>query len=208
MDTTCSSSTCSQTGTLYCNGCKSTTYCSKTCQIAHWPIHKQNCAATQKHNCYLVRAAPSNGTSSFNSISDQIEPLNLEHYGNEFAEIKELKTRLGWTSASEVGKFYDHLGTDTWYYYVYGQRKGAAEGKPKNEIASRACGKEIYGDVAVIRSGPGGEDTPELFASWVLRKALEYYDGRNSGKVFAERESSRIGRKMGVDLSGATTMNL
>ena len=69
----------------------------------------------------------------------------------------ELKFRLGWSSVSEVAKFYDHKGIDTWYHYVYGQPNAKREGKSKNEAVSRAShqGKDVFGDIAVIRSEPG-----------------------------------------------------
>jgi len=119
------------------------------------------------------------------------------------AEIQEVKSRCGWSSVSEVGKFYDHVGTDSWYYYVYGQRKGKTEGKSFNAALSMACGttrgKEIYGDVAVIRSGPSDDEpVPERFTSVALAKALDYYKDKDCEQVFVEREKSRCGRKMGV----------
>lgn len=188
--TNCSDPTCTEPGSLRCGGCKSIAYCSSTCQKTHWPTHKKSCAATQKHNCYLICAAPSTDSSS-SSLSDHIEPLHLRKYGNELAEINEIKSRCGWSSVSEVGKFYDHLGTDGWYYYVYGQRKGKAEGKRYNAAVSRACGstrsKEIYGDVAVIRSGPSDdENVPENFTSAALAKALAFYEGKDPEQVFRE----------------------
>ncbi|KAL8659919.1 MAG: hypothetical protein Q9202_006900 [Teloschistes flavicans] len=67
-----------------------------------------NCAASLKYNCYLVRADTHTASSAL--ILKPIEPLNLTHYGNEFAEKKELKTRLKWSSVYEAGKFYDHQG--------------------------------------------------------------------------------------------------
>lgn len=80
-----------------------------------------------KYNCYLVRTTPNSSAANSSSetpITSLIEPFHLQHYGNEFAEIKELKSRLGWSSVVEVGKFYDHKGTDTWYHYVYGRPNG------------------------------------------------------------------------------------
>ncbi|KAI4087299.1 MAG: hypothetical protein L6R37_008334, partial [Teloschistes peruensis] len=126
------------------------------CQRIHWPTHQKNCAASAKHNCYLVRADTTINTTSSTLRPKSIEPLNLQQHGNEFAEKKELKTRLKWSSVYEAGKFYDHQGADSWYYYVYGQSKGKSEGKQKNEAVSKACGCGVYGDAAVIRSGPGG----------------------------------------------------
>ena len=143
-----------------------------------------------KHNCYLVRATPTSNSTT--PVASLIEPFQLQNYGNEYAEIQELKSRLGWSSAAEVAKSHDHKGTDTWYHYVYGQPNGKKEGKSKNEAVSRAGyqGNDIYGDVAVIRSGPGegpSEEQQIFTASW-LAKSLDFY----------KRERSRFQRKMGM----------
>ena len=105
----------------------------------------------------------------------------------------------------EVGKFYDHLGNDSWYYFVYGQTNRKAE---LNRAVSRACGTSVYGDVAVIRSGSAGYDTPEVFTRTVLDKALKYYETGNAREIFAEREKSRVSRSMGIDLSGVPHINI
>ncbi|KAL8637060.1 MAG: hypothetical protein Q9226_009166, partial [Calogaya cf. arnoldii] len=99
--------------------------------------HEQSCVAPgPEHNCYLVRATPSPTTAlSVDNISDWVGPLHLEHFGDESAEMEELRTRLRWSSVMEAGKFYDHTGEDKWYYYVYGH----SDGGPKNEAVSRAC---------------------------------------------------------------------
>lgn len=204
MASTCSSPECSQTGALRCTGCSEVSYCSKDCQRTHWPTHKKNCAASLKYNCYLVRA-DTHTTSS--APLKPIEPLNLTQYGNEFAEKKELKTRLKWSSVYEAGKFYDHQGAHSWYYYVYGQPKGKSEGKKKNKAVSKACGRDVYGDSAVIRSGPGGDPTPENFTSGVLAKVLAFYESNSSSAVFAERERNRMSSKTGIDLSGVPSMH-
>lgn len=101
-----------------------------------------------------------------------------------------------------MGKFYDHLGTDSWYYYVYGQIQRKPEGKSRNSIVSKSCGGEIYGDVAVIRSGPAEQGSvPEEFNYFMLLKALRYYETKSSYEVSATREKSRCARMMGIDLS-------
>ena len=130
-----------------------------------------------KHNCYLVCATPTSNSTT--PVASLIEPFQLQNYGNEYAEIQELKSRLGWSSAAEVAKFYDHKGTDTWYHYVYGQPNGKKEGKSKNDAVSRA--------------GYQGND----ISSW-LAKSLDFYKTDDARDVFAKRERSRFQRKMGM----------
>lgn len=153
----------------------------------------------QKYNCFLIRAKPHSSTPPLQDIASQVEPFNLNSYGNEMGEMRELKTRLGWKSATEVGKFYDHKGTDSWYYYVYGD-EGSSQ--PKNEAASLVCYKKIKGDIAVIRSGPAGTDTPEYFTQKELSEAVEFYKTHDRSKVFHEREKSRFSSSMGMNLEG------
>lgn len=79
-----------------------------------------------------------------------MEPISLKDYGDWGAEMRELKRRLGLAAADEAGKFYDHTGTDSWYYYAYSDSETEA---PENRVASRCLGRTVWGDVAVIRSG-------------------------------------------------------
>ncbi|KAL8903707.1 MAG: hypothetical protein Q9207_003751 [Kuettlingeria erythrocarpa] len=106
-----------------------------------------------------------------------------------------------------MGNFYDHTGADTWCYFVYVQVWGKKEKKAQNEVASRACGRPQYGDVAIIRSGPAGFDTPETFTKSALVKALEFYKTHESSAMFAERERNRMGKTTGLDLSGVTSID-
>ena len=152
----------------------------------------------QKCNCFLIRAEPRSATPLQN-ITSQVEPFNLSSYGDEMGEMRELKTRLGWKNAREVGKFYDHKGTDSWYYYVYGEEGSS---RPKNEAASLVCYKKMKGDIAVIRSGPAGTDTPEYFTQKELSEAVEFYKTHDRSKIFTEREKSRISHSMGMNLEG------
>ena len=161
-------------------------------------MHKPACSTPTKYNCFLIRATSSSTGSVFENVSGQIEPLHLEKYGNEFAEIQELKERLGWKGAAEVGKFYDHKGTDSWYYYVYGESglsKKDQGTKPENELANLVCYRPISGDIAVIRSGPGGDDIPETFTKEELSQAVEFYKTENRAEIFTRREYSRFMRK-------------
>ena len=201
METTCSLPSCSQPATLRCGACKISHYCSKECQKSHWKTHKAICFALPKYNCFLIHATPSTTDPVLESVSGQIEPLHLEKYGSEFAEIQELKARLGWKGAVEVGKFYDHKGTDSWYYYVYGEsglsKKDQAT-KPKNELANLLCYAPVFGDIAVIRSGPGGDDIPETFTKEELTEAVEFHKTNKRADIFQQREYSRIMRRSGV----------
>ena len=74
---------------------------------------------------------------------------------------------------------------------------GKREGKPKNEIASQACGRDIWVDVAVVRSGPAGATPPEMFSSGIFCKTLQWLQDKDSSDVFAEREKQRAMRSMG-----------
>ena len=78
----------------------------------------------------------------------------------------------------------------------------------KNEAVSKACGNDVYGDAVVIRSGPEGGQIPENFTSTALGKTLTFYESNSTRHVFAEREKSRVSRKMGIDLSGVPSMHI
>jgi hypothetical protein len=51
------------------------------------------------------------------AINSKVEMFNLESYGSEPAEKKELGHRLGtaWAEVQEIGKFYNQAGGDTWF---------------------------------------------------------------------------------------------
>ena len=147
-------------------------------------------ASRVKCNGFLIRAAPASPTTKpFDDIPGQVSPFHFQSYGDETGEMRELKARLAWKTAHEAGKFYDSLGSNQWYYYVYGN---STRDKPVNEVASRVCHSgQVRGDVVVIRSGPAGLDTPEEFTKAELCRDLEFYKTRNAQGVFAEREKSR-----------------
>ena len=156
----CSAKGCHKPGTLCCSGCKNYyTYCSKKCQKADWREHRKICLVYQPYNGFRIIAEPATNSPVFQNIHAQLLPFHFHDYGIEGREHRELKRELNWTSVSEVGRFYDHTGDDRWYYFVYGQ-EDAWQGKeptlPKNELASKACGRDLWGDVVVIRSGPMG----------------------------------------------------
>jgi hypothetical protein len=136
-------------------------------------------------------------------VAAHVESFALHDYGTEAGEVHELERRLGWTETTEVGKFYDHKGSDTWYYWVYGPHSSSlrANTAPLNEVASLCCYETVYGDVAVIRSGPLDSVVPEEFTKADLVKTLEFYRTRDFRLVFSAREKSRNLRIVaGLDL--------
>lgn len=105
--------------------------------------------------------------------------------------------QLGWPEANEMGKFYDHAGTTSWYYYVYGSSEHI--GTPtKNEAASLVCFQPVNGDVAVVRSGPADADYEENIVKEDLVNAVEFHKTHDRGKVFLGREESRFRSNVGV----------
>lgn len=206
---TCSASSCTNAGTLVCTGCTTpvSRYCSKECQTRDWKSHKVHCASAQKSNCYLIRAtssSTSNSTADSSNFAAHVESFPLNDYGTETGERAELKRRLGWTVIDEVGKFYDHKGSDTWYYYVYGpDQASSANTSTKNKVASLCCGRVVYGDVVVVRSGPVDSiNIPERFTKAEFVNTLEFYRTEDTREVFVRREKSRASRKFGIDLEG------
>lgn len=216
MANICSNPTCPEPGTRTCGGCKRTKYCSRNCQRSHWSAHKAACkAASQstapKSNCYILRAAPqTDNVPVLDNIAGQIEPFSLSDLGNEVAEKRQLGQHLGWNGSIEVGKFYDHKGSDRWYYYVYGDARAfnATSGLPHNEAAGFVCHKKkVYGDIGIVRSGPLGSSFPEEFSKLELVKAVEYYKMNDKDKVFSEREMSRATRSFGMPGGGAGSVH-
>jgi hypothetical protein len=131
------------------------------------------------------------------TFADYIEPFNLQAYGNEEGEKAELKQRLGWAVVQEAGKFYGHRGADTWYYYAYGPWISQGTSSPKNEVASLCTGRVILGDVAVVRSAPVDSiNYAESFSKAELMQTAEFYKTTNPSIVFAEREETRVLRKL------------
>ena len=115
-------------------------------------------------------------------------------------EKRQLENHLGWKHAYEVGKFYDHTGADNWYYYVYGDELAfnPKTGAPLNEAAGLVCHhKSIYGDVAVVRSGPMGSTYAEEFPVSELAASVRFYQTNDRGHVFAQREMSRMKKTFG-----------
>ena len=211
MPDLCCNPSCSESGPLRCGRCKGAQYCGPACQRTHWPAHKAACKAAAQHpgpqqpqsNCYILRATSPTSASDAaapTTVADRIEPFPLSDLGNEGAEKRQLERRLGWKKSIEVGKFYDHVGTDTWYYYVYGDARAfnAKAGLPANEAASLVCyQRHVYGDVGIVRSGPMGSEYAEEFSKADLARSVEFYRMNDKHKVFTMREKSRAIRNAG-----------
>jgi hypothetical protein len=205
----CANPSCEKQGTLLCTACDppQARYCSQDCQRSDWPTHKTVCSASRKSKCFIVRAEPRASSDSPASTANYLEHFTLDAYGDERLERAELKRKLGWQSVDDVGKFYDHKGSDSWYYYVYGQYSPGESPQnisaPKNELVSRAVGLTAYGDAVVIRSGPAdSNDYSEAFSRTELAKTLDWYKaGKDTRNVYSERERNRIMRHYA--LSGA-----
>ena len=166
----------------------------------------------QSANCFVVRATGLKPGPA--EVAGQLAPLDLKSYGSgEAKEQKEIRQRLGWTEhwgPPEAVYCYGHEGDDTWYYYVYGQaqdrlRKESLEARsddlPKgskwNGLASLLTDgvRDIYGDVALVRSGPASLSFEESFRGSDLEKTVRWsMKGRNVRKVYLEREESRARR--------------
>ncbi|KAF6233364.1 hypothetical protein HO173_008296 [Letharia columbiana] len=207
----CSNPSCSEPGSRKCGRCKSANYCSQDCQKIHWGAHKGACKANSqssapKANCYILRATPQNPDAPvLDNIANQIEPFNLSNLGNEVAEKRQLERHLGWKHSIEAGKFYDHTGSDKWYYYVYGDARAfnTKSGLPANEAAGLICHqKKVYGDIGIVRSGPVGSEYAEEFEKMELVKAVQFYKTNDKDKVFSQREMSRAMRGFGMPGAG------
>ena len=157
-----------------------------------------------KVNCIIIRAK---GTTeeclaNIQSILPHFESIKLQRYGNETSEKEELISNHDMSDdLGEIGKFYDHEGTSLWYYYVYGKstRLKQVTGQNLNFIASRLLNRSIYGDIALIRSGP----TTSNFEPWLsidkLAQTVIYYETHDPKTIFGERERKRFFEKLGMN---------
>jgi hypothetical protein len=220
-----------------CSSCNIAYYCDRDCQRADWPRHKPLCAQWKTtppsaddiagksslnvsptepnrskfdtDNGYIIRAQSSSDKPVLDNIAAQIEAWHFDPIGNEAEEKRQIMRREGWTDVIEVGKFYDHAGTDKWYYFVYGPSNAYNKnsGKPKNESASLVCYEPVYGDVIVVTSGPLDSGWPEEIRKSDLVTTMEWHKKNDRATVFHERERSRFMRKMGLgDMDRAGTL--
>lgn len=186
----------------------------KLCELK--PRRKSLTNGSIRANCFLIKCSEGPPTHmTLQAEKDRcIEPYHLASYGTEAAEIAELRRRRGWQSTiGEVAKFYGHEDDDTWYYYVYGQDQTPERraGLKLNFIAAVLTGQTLYGDVAIVRSGPVGPDAepydPE-FTKQVLLRTFDWYlkitgpDAKpQHWRIFCEREARRARRKMAFPLA-------
>ncbi|KAK1768267.1 hypothetical protein QBC33DRAFT_619113 [Phialemonium atrogriseum] len=200
----CSAPSCTKPGARACTGCTTpppARYCSQECQKRDWKTHTSVCGG-RRYNGFMITNTPfEQTTSSPRIISDYLTPFYFQRYGHEGEERRELEQRLGWREVAEVGKFYDHEGSDTWYYYVYGP--GGEHDPPlgRNEIATLCIGVQTFGDVVVVRSGPLGSSYPPLFSKGELVKTVEFSQTANPREVFQARECSRFMRSLPIGIA-------
>ncbi|MCJ1360304.1 MAG: hypothetical protein MMC33_010309 [Icmadophila ericetorum] len=211
----CCSRICDQPGTMVCKGCWTTIYCSPPCQRQHWKIHKRNCFFTQEFNGFIIRAKAKSGPMLLlpqekDKIADQVEPMYLDQ---TFGISEALKGRLGWKRPYVIGKFFDHRGSDDWFYTCYAESTSTLFSNPYvstpptasipgNTIASLICDILAPGDVAVVRVAPFNERVRLEFTKNELCKTLEWYVGKKAKDVRLERERSwamKIGAPLPLD---------
>lgn len=181
----------------------------KLCELK--PRRKSLTNGFIRANCFLIKCSEEPPTHmTLQAEKDRcIEPCHLASYGTEAAEIAELRRRRGWQwGIGEVAKFYGHEGADTWYYYVYGQDQTPEPraGQKLNFIAAVLTGQTLYGDVAIVRSGPVGPDAEKYDPDFTKQGLLQTFDWYLSitgpdakpqhWRIFCEREASRALRKM------------
>lgn len=224
----CCSRICDQRGLLVCTGCHAVAYCSPECQVQHWSTtHKDTCLPNLKFNCFIIRTKPKSGPLLLlpfdkDRIPDQVEPLPL----SQTARMTEaLQDRLGWKRPRIIGKFFDHRGSDSWFYIcVSNERSEApkttnslltphlatqyaenydniadAASSPGNTISSLVCDTLSRGDIAIVRTGPPNGTFNRNFSKKELCKTLVWYINKRAKDVRLERERSWA-KKMGTPL--------
>jgi hypothetical protein len=162
-------------------------------------VTKQN-----KANCIIIRAKETNKQCLKNvqSILPHLEPIILQNYGNEYTEKEELISKYNMPQdLCEIGKFYDHEGSHLWYYYVYGQLTRSKEVKELNEnvIASQLLNRNIYGDIAIVRSGPTTSNIDPWLSIDKLAQTVIFYETHDPKTIFGERERKRFFEKLGME---------
>jgi hypothetical protein len=156
-----------------------------------------------KANCIIIRAKGTNEQCLKNvqSILPYFEPIILKKYGNEYKEKEELISNYNMPNdLCEIGKFYDHEDSILWYYYVYGQltRSKDVTGLNENFIASRLLNRHIYGDIAIVRSGPTTSKIDPWLSMDKLAQTVIFYETHDPKMVFGERERKRYFEKLGM----------
>jgi hypothetical protein len=198
----CSKEGCDKPGVSKCSGCLKVQYCSRECQKGDWRNHKQTCVVSA--NCFIIHAEPQSADHPLDNIKAQLEPLPLDNIGNEAAEKRQVAARLQYTrGTTEVGKFYDHNGSDQWYYYVYGATDSCTNQRlPLNEVASLITYNPVYGDIAVVKSGPATANYNVNIKLTDLAAAVEFHKTHDRTEIFVERERNRHLGGMGIEVTG------
>jgi len=157
-------------------------------------------------NCIIIRAKETNEEclKNIQSILPHFEPIILKKYGNEYTEKEELISKYNMPQdLCEIGKFYDHEGSHLWYYYVYGQLTRSKEVKElknlkENVIASQLLNRDIYGDIAIVRSGPTTSNIDPWLSMDKLAQTVIFYETHDPKMVFGDRERKRFFEKLGM----------
>lgn len=48
----CDAKGCHNKANFHCSKCQVNIYCSKSCQVKHWPVHKEKCVIKFKNTCH------------------------------------------------------------------------------------------------------------------------------------------------------------
>jgi hypothetical protein len=155
-------------------------------------------------NCIIIRGKETNEQclKNIQSILPHFEPIILKNYGNEYTEKEELISNYHMPNdLCEIGKFYDHEGSSLWYYYVYGKltRSKEVTELKENFIASRLLNRSIYGDIAIVRSGPTTSKIDPWLSTDKLAQTVIFYETHDPKTIFGERERKRFFEKLGME---------
>jgi len=73
-------------------------------------------------------------------------------------------------------------------------------------VGSLVTYQPVFGDIAVVRSGPLGTDFNVNITLKELVAAVAFYKTHDRKDVFMQREMSRFMGKMGLDMTGKSGM--
>ncbi|KAJ5715829.1 uncharacterized protein N7483_013010 [Penicillium malachiteum] len=194
----CAKPDCDKLANKVCTACNppKTRYCSAKCQKDEFKYHKMSCVGSQKVNCFLIRAIAANGGKE---DVDHIEQFYLRSYGDFYAQLEELQSRLGWRIIMEAGQFYaPDPKINHWHYMVFHPDEHDNQ-LVVNGIASRCLGRIIRGDVAIIRDATSDEVCcfPEEFSRRELLAAVEFYETHDANQTNRNRSGAAMADRMG-----------